>query len=411
MNANRFKEPTFVVGAAVLVLVAVSWLFPLERPCRNVGDLTRALDEANLRLSKLEDRLSKTAAIDSDSDVTSEATKSEQFRDALHLAEEQLASGQFQRTYDLILVASRLRPSSPKLFDLLIRFVQKCRDTEEEDAQILADDLIARGESLIHFQSPTDVAAARERFTAVSRDLVVPMENAQKSPFAEVLAIVEIAENAALATPVRSHAADQARRMLAEALLVEAVPGNGKPLKGPSSESDAIVKRIDAAEQACVGELFRDAKASAERWLGESKKILEETKSVNAEGTPAVVGRLSTSISSGSELVHELMPYARSRVADATDIVKHVEKQITALHRTKLWLYNQQVLRLIRDVESRDDLSLDEKIGYLAEVDEEMLSPYILRRHSELWEKLFEKLASEDKKAWAVRLRILHVKE
>lgn len=292
---------------------------------------------------------------------------------------------------------------------MLIKFIERCRDAEDDDARQLADDLVSRGESLVHFQRPIDVAAARERFTAVSQALAPPRQQEGRTPFADVLEYVAITKNAALATAVRSRAADQARNMLAEVLLAEAAQSDGEHVS--STESDAIGKRIDAAEQACIGELFREMKASAERWLSDSKKLLDETKSVEVDSTPAVVGRLSASIAGGSDLLHDLTPYAKSGVAGATDALKHVEKQTTALHRAKLWLYNQQVLRLIRDVESRKDLSLDEKIGYLAEVDEEMLSPYILRRHNELWEKLFEKLPDEDKKAAAVRLRILHVKE
>lgn len=416
MDAKRFKEPAFAVSAAALALIVASWVFPSERPCRNAEELTQALAEANSRLATIESQLSKTAtgdskpAVSSAADaVSSAADEEEQFRDALRLAEERLASGQVQQAYDLVLVASRLRPSSPELFDLLIKFIEKCRDAEDEDTRMLADDLVGRGESLIHFQRPDDVPAARARFMAVSQALAPQKQQEERSPFAQVLEYVEIAENAVLAAHVRTRAADQARSMLAEVLLAAAIQSDGEHF--PLGESDAIGKRIDAAEHACIGELFRDVKTSAEHWLGDSKKLLHETKSVNADGTPAVVGRLSASIVGGSDLLHELTPYAKSGVADASDALKHVEKQITALHRAKLWLYNQQVLRLIRDVESRKDLSLDEKIGYLAEVDEEMLSPYILRRHNELWEKLFEKLPDEDKKAAAVRLSILHVKE
>ena len=79
------------------------------------------------------------------------------------------------------------------------------------------------------------------------------------------------------------------------------------------------------------------------------------------------------------------------------------------LQRNRISLYNQQILRLVREIETKSDWTLEEKIKPLAEVNEEMLSPYVLRRHNELWDKTFEELKDEDKKAWAVRLRILRL--
>lgn len=214
-----------------------------------------------------------------------------------------------------------------------------------------------------------------------------------------------------LAVAIRSRAADQARSELTELLLNGTLSGDEKSSSADRSESEGIRQRIDGAEEACVGELFRQAKPAADRWISSSEKLLKESNAVDADGTPALVTRLSDSISAGFDLVQELAPYGKSRVAGAGDFAKQVEKRVTLLQRTKSWLYNQQVLRLIRDIETRKDLSIEDKIGYLAEVNEEQLSAYILQRHSELWEKLFEELPDEDKKAWAVKLRILHVKE
>ena len=88
-----------------------------------------------------------------------------------------------------------------------------------------------------------------------------------------------------------------------------------------------------------------------------------------------------------------------------------VDEKVTLLQRTKTWLYNQQVLHLIRDIEPRKNIGTKEKIQHLAKVDEEQLCSYILRRYSELWGKIFEELKNEDEKVWAVRLRILQANE
>jgi len=410
VDVNRFKEPAFAVGVVVLVLLVASWLFPKQCADSEAADAVQSLDETNARLGRLENQLARLRAAGSESSLGQGADESQQFRDAVQLAKDQLAAGHFLPSYDLILVASRLNPSDPKLFDLLISFIEKCRDAKDEEAEILADDLINRGEALIHFQLPKDVASARERFTTLSKRAEAPPEG-NSAPLTEVLELLAVAEDTALAVPIRTDAAEQARNTLAGIVLSGALSRNEEPPSGDSAESEGLRQRIDAAEQACIAELFRNAKGSAVRWLTSSEKRLKESKSIDADGTPAVVARLSDSISTGFDLVQELAPYGKSGVAGAADFVKQVEKQITLLQRTKSWLYNQQVLRLIRDIESRKDLSTEAKIGFLAEVNEEHLSPYILRRHSELWEKLFEELPDEAKKAEAVRLRILHVKE
>ena len=73
------------------------------------------------------------------------------------------------------------------------------------------------------------------------------------------------------------------------------------------------------------------------------------------------------------------------------------------------WAYNKKTLDLIRRLEGDKGMPPQQKLGFLAEVREEVLSSYILRRHNELWEKLFEPL-KEDEKVKAVKARVLRTK-
>ena len=84
---------------------------------------------------------------------------------------------------------------------------------------------------------------------------------------------------------------------------------------------------------------------------------------------------------------------------------------VKTLQRQKRWLYNKQSLARIREIEAAEEPTLNEKLAYLAEIHEEQLSPYVLRRHNEVWEKVFEELPSEDEKVDAVRMRMLRSSE
>ena len=413
MDPNRLKESAALVGGAVFLLLIASWLFPRQQTDSTLVDVKGLLEKSNVRLGQLEDQL---ANLKSDDPSKKEETlgqvtdESKEFGDAIRLAKEQLDVGEFLNAYDLFLVASRLRPSDPQLFDLLLTFIEKTRNSERGEAALLADDLISRGESLIHFQLPMDVASARQRFTQVAQRNAPSVEKVD-SPFSEVLDLLTVAENSAISVPIRTRAAEQARSSLGEMLLSRAITDTTDSATDDSSQILAIQQRIDLAEQACIAELFLKTKERANGWLTSTQKLLKDSELANADDTPAIVGRLRTSTRTGIELAQELTPYAKSGVSGAADLAAQVDEKVTLLQRTKTWLYNQQVLHLIRDIEPRKDLSTKEKIQYLAEVDEEQLSPYILRRHSELWGKIFEELKNEDEKVWAVRLRILQVKE
>ena len=112
----------------------------------------------------------------------------------------------------------------------------------------------------------------------------------------------------------------------------------------------------------------------------------------------------------GVGLIQVAAPYAAGEVKEAGTLVAAMQKQIKQLQAKKNWLYNSQVLKLIRTLESESSPRID-KLGRLAEVREELLAPYVLRRHNEVWEVLFEDLPNEREKVEAVRRRVLGVRK
>ncbi len=394
MDWNRLKEPSLIVSTVTLLLLVCMLLF----------------NRTNSRLEKIEAQIgSLNASGNGGFGLPNDEDSQDQFSDAISLATAHLEEEKFLDAYDLILLSSRLRPSDPRLFDVLLDFVEQAYRSEDEESLMLADDLLSRGESLIHFQSPSDVGIARRRFSTAAAKSMPKSSTTEVIPFAEVNDFLAVAENQDVSAEMRSLAIERARMMLEDALLLSIVSDRDMPPEYAAAETK-LRQRIDSVEKTCLGLLFNDVRERSNAWLADVDEVLKASESVGVKSVPEAAKRISHTVDVGVGILQELAPYARSEIPESADLEKQIEKQIAVLQRTKAWLYNQQVLRLIRDLESREDWPIEDKVRYLAEASEEHLTPYVLRRYTEFWEKLFEEL-DEDKKVWAVKMRILHAKD
>jgi hypothetical protein len=332
------------------------------------------------------------------------------FQQALEAAEKSLEKNAFAEAYDLILCASRLRPSDPKLFELVMNFVERAAKRNDDDAHTFADDLFTRSEALIHYQPVDKVLNARRRYQDLTKKLARPAQP-PLNPFKETEHLLSMAEAAVLPVPVRTKACEQARNALNDLSVSLSAPAPGSSQGDATKRISELEKRIDAAEQSCVVLLFQRAKAQSIKWLEDTKKLLDECQSVEEEKVPEASERLKRAIAEGFEDEQEIAPYSKAKVLGASDLVGQLEERVALLERMKTWVYNQQILRLIRYIETKNEWQPAEKLKHLAEVNEARLSPYVFRRFNEVWDKIFEKLPNEDEKLEAVKLRILRTKE
>lgn len=335
-----------------------------------------------------------------------------EFEEAIALAHERLEEANYGEAYDLILVASRLAPSDPRLLEVLFSFVERAAAQENESSQQLAADLYARGEGLIAFQTPAAVSAARQSYDALGSKLEPDASDFEFDPFSAVRELLAAAQRNSATLRIRSLALEQARAEL-DRLHVSALAdaaGNDLPESFRTHHSE-LATGIHAAETAVVRELFAAARKQADEWLAETDAILSECENASPQDLPQFNSRLKKHAENGSVLHRELSPYADSGVPGAYECAASVEERTAVLQWTRTWLYNQQVLRLIRGLEKRENTPVMEKIGHLAEVREEYLAPYVLSRHNEAWEKLWSELPTEEEQVKAVRLRILNRKE
>lgn len=340
-------------------------------------------------------------------DAAASAVVGEDVEYALTNAADLLDSGDFEGAYDMLLVASRLAPSSPEMFDLVARFVEKATSSKSEETQALAEELLGHGDSLVYFQRPQNVVAARKRLMDLrQRFLASEPISDPPQPLDSVNQLVSVADNETNPTPVRTRAIEQARSLLDDLQLQLAMGEQPVTQQFSPAILAEVYKKIDGIEQQCIEKFFAEMKPRVDEW---NAKYLQQSGAADSapnEEVPEVGRKLGQLADEGYDLLQELMPYSKSGIEAAVASSKAVENAVKELQRRKTWLYNKQSLARIREIESAQGPTPQEKIVYLAEIYEELLSPYVLQRHTELWEKIFEELP-EDEKVKAVRMRIL----
>ena len=156
--------------------------------------------------------------------VADTAQQSKEFDDAVFLVQKHLEKGDFSSAYDMILVASRLAPSDPRLFDLVIEFIEKAKRAARDEVIGQAEDLLDRGDSLVHYQSPNGVAPARKRLSTLRQSFNTPKPPTIPDSLLEpVRKLLAAAENPKVAINIRSRAAEQARTAIDTVQLDQAL--------------------------------------------------------------------------------------------------------------------------------------------------------------------------------------------
>lgn len=419
MDRKRFQEPCFVAAAlSCLLLIALLATRPGTPSESEVADLLAQLKElqssSKATQAGLEDLKASIAHLPgagtpAPSDGPSQL---KEFEEALSISQTHLDKGDFAPAFDMVMVASRLAPSDPRLFDLVVQFIENATQSEDEDVIALAEDLLDRGDSLVHFQSPGNVDSSRKRLTTLRQSFFKPTpQTAPADSLDSVRNLLAVAEDSSVHLSVRSRAVEQARSALSDAQLSRAISINEKVEVADIDEMRKLDHQIDKAEKQCITELYLQSKPRIDKWLTATSAVATEIDNAPSKNVPDLSKKIADLLTQGFEHLQELMPYSKSGVEGSPEFTHAVEKQVKLLQRQKTWLYNQQTLRLVREIESKKEWTAEDKLRHLAEVSEELLSPYVLRRHNELWDNVFESLPDEDKKVWAVRLRILRLNE
>jgi hypothetical protein len=326
-----------------------------------------------------------------------------------------LGAGDFRSAHDMILVALRLSPSDPRLIDVVEKFVESAMTSPSDEALSLAEDLLSRGDSLVTFQKPTKVEQARKQLSKLeekyfSKEVSGGVSSVeQPDPFAEVKQLIKVATDAQQKLSVRTRAAERAKAALDDIEFSMAVSNSGQ-LGSWGEQQAELYAKIDSAEQDCLQSLCNDILLRKVDWEKTVASLYEEVEKGSNDQIVTIESQLDAAISSGTNLLQDITPYAKAELKSAQEASATIVQKLAGLQRRKNWLYNKQCLALIREIESKKDWTPMECLRALAEVKEDFLSPYILRRHSELWDIKFNNLEKEEIDE-AVRLRILKSNE
>lgn len=329
---------------------------------------------------------------------------------ALSKVADSIKSKDYQAAHDMLLVAFRLSPTDPRLLDSVESFVNSAIASNSDDAVAFAEDLVGRGNALVSFQGPRSVADARKRVTELENKLSGGETVAEPpSPASNIEDMLALASDTNAKTSVRSNAAQQARTMLEDLETSLAVEAPTDDSSIASERLEQLRSKIDSVELACIGLIYAESQSEATAWQNLVGSLVQRVDQMTENDFPALDTDLERTITDGADLTQELSPFAKTKTGDAVQVLDSLTKKIDELQRMRSWAYNKKTLDLIRRLEGDKGMPPQQKLGFLAEVREEVLSSYILRRHNELWEKLFEPL-KEDEKVKAVKARVLRTK-
>lgn len=218
--------------------------------------------------------------------ATRPSTQTPQLKEAsIALAEASslLTKGDFSSAYDMVMVASRLAPSDKRLFDLVIAFIEKANQSGDEEAVAMADDLADRGDSLVVFQSPENVATSRKRLTEVLSSSPPKELTSGPSPLSLIDKLLKVAENEKLSVSIRSKAVENARSTIDDMKFESAFADGNKSGENDAGKLEKFMDRVETAEKKCVATLFIKSKEKASQWQSAYSELAKSLDSVSPE--------------------------------------------------------------------------------------------------------------------------------
>jgi hypothetical protein len=337
---------------------------------------------------------------------------------ALSKIDDSLKSKDFQSAYDMLMVALRIAPSEPKILASIESFVTAATDTDSDEAESLAEDLVGRSDALVAFQSPSTVADARKRVNALQERVFASSKQTGKvdsidtsssnGAYSDVEQLIKIADNSELKVSHRTRAVQQARVLLDEIEFESLSHGNLSSAISSNVISE-FESKLEQAEGKCLEILFQNKKTEVDAWNAIAKKSSSQLEAsvplrnqVELEATDKV-------IANGLDLIQQITPFVKTDVEGAITLVNKVSKKVDLLQRMKNWLYNKRALAIIGNAEASNGIPL-RKLSDLAKLREEILSNYVISRLNEVWDRNFQEL-SDGLKVEAVKMRIVGEQE
>ena len=155
-------------------------------------------------------------------------------------------------------------------------------------------------------------------------------------------------------------------------------------------------------------ELFENFRITVDEWIDASFQVRKNALDATKDKRPTYGLLIDERIEAGIRFERELQSYAGVEFDGPQELSRSLIRENENLARTRRWIYNKQVIELIKYVETESQLEKPplENIELISKIKEDQLDPYVAQRLFELWERLFEEL-DEDGKVKATKLRLL----
>ena len=336
--------------------------------------------------------------------------------DPIDRANKLISESKLHAAFDMILVATRMMPSDPRVMDLLDHYIEKAIENNSESDLTLAGDLVARCDSLVYFQKLDNVTPARNqieeirsRLDRAQQDSFQPIFDGiieTPDPLDEIKPLLAVAVNHKNSTSIRTTATSQIRGIINNIELQIALGD----LVWAESELTIreIETQIDSVDECCINLTYEAFAPKVNAWCRDAGKLIGQANgsTMTFEENEAYEASLNDKGTRGLDMLAELVPYAGAEIGTAPNEVILVQNRLAEIERSKAWLYNRRSLLEIREVE-KEKASPGKKLKDLALIDENRLAPYCYRRFNQAWDNSFEELKTPQDKVTAMRLRIL----
>jgi hypothetical protein len=336
--------------------------------------------------------------------LRSEATK------AIERSRVSLDEHDWPAAYDMLLAAMRRDPSLPEVFQMALDFLDGTTSSDDERVGELAHDVLIRLDALIPFQPVDQIAAARQSYNEVAQEL----ENQGATPAPPIGPIDAIqnsiarAANPKLPLDVRSLLLQRSRSEL-ENLALDVTEASEPIPDDFWNKWQAAKSKLDETEGQTLGSLYAELHARVSGWHQTALEMQRKSTETNAEQVEAAGKNVLQVLQTGYRLRRESLPFVEGAVVQAIDDQKALDDRIEFLERTREWLYNQQTLNFLGWLNevSQKELTPLAKLQKLANYDERRLSPYILQKYQDEWNKWFEE-CDDAMKVEAAKARVVH---
>ena len=408
MDSVKFKEPSFIAASMACLLSVLSLiLHPASPPqpdsrASELRQLKAEVGNLHSLVSRIGDEMKPMLTVAS-AEERAKLEQKDEFDDALSKADENLKREKFAQAHEYLLVASRISATDSRLFNAVVGFISKAMISQDNEIVALAEDLLDRGDSLVHFQSPKNVESSREKLAEMREVFPIPPKKPEPESSSDpIRRLIELASNTKYPIVVRSKAIERAKNALDEAWIDSSPKESGDDLTPDKIEE--LRKKAEDAEKSCFEEMFKSHQVGSTKWVEATDQLINDYK--NASQKPsAFLGEIEKHILRGIDLVQEVIPYAKLGVKGAQELSSKIEQRVGTLQRWKIWLYNQEALSKIRDANTKN-MAVETGLLSMAKIDESLLAPYITERYAEVWKKLFDSL-DENKKVEMTKKRVL----